>query len=140
MIGMNQVKLFTDGGSRGNPGPAAIGGVIYNLNDEKLKEFSEYIGESTNNIAEYSALIKGLRLCLEMGFKNVSCNLDSELVVKQLNKVYKVKDEKMKILYDVVIETTAEFESVSFTHVLRAKNKLADTLVNKALDNQKLKL
>ena len=140
MIGMNQVKLFTDGGSRGNPGPAAIGGVIYNLNDEKLKEFSEYIGESTNNIAEYSALIKGLRLCLEMGFKNVSCNLDSELVVKQLNKVYKVKDEKMKILYDVVTETTAEFESVSFTHVLRAKNKLADTLVNKALDNQKLKL
>lgn len=140
MIDMNQVKLFTDGGSRGNPGPAAIGGVIYNLNDEKLKEFSEYIGESTNNIAEYSALIKGLRLCLEMGFKNVSCNLDSELVVKQLNKVYKVKDEKMKILYDVVIETTAEFESVSFTHVLRAKNKLADTLVNKALDNQKFKL
>jgi ribonuclease HI len=134
---MNQVKLFTDGGSRGNPGPAAIGGVIYDLNGEKLKEFSEYIGESTNNIAEYSALIKGLRLCLEMGFKNVSCNLDSELVVKQLNKIYKVKDEKMKILYDVVVETKAEFESVSFTHVLRAKNKLADTLVNKALDGAK---
>jgi ribonuclease HI len=137
MFDMNQVKLFTDGGSRGNPGPAAIGGVIYDLNGEKLKEFSEYIGESTNNIAEYSALIKGLRLCLEMGFKNVSCNLDSELVVKQLNKIYKVKDEKMKILYDVVVETKAEFESVSFTHVLRAKNKLADTLVNKALDGAK---
>ena len=135
MMHMSKAKMFTDGGSRGNPGPAAVGGVIYNTKDEKLKEFSQSIGNSTNNIAEYTALITGLRLCKDMGFKQVDCYLDSELVVKQLNKLYKVKDEKMKILFDVIKELTAEFEKVSFTHVLRAKNKLADLLVNKALDS-----
>jgi ribonuclease HI len=134
---MNKAKMFTDGGSRGNPGPAAIGIVIYKDNDEKVKEHGECIGNSTNNIAEYTALIRGLNLCKELGFTDVHCFLDSELVVKQLNKVYKVKDEKMKILSDVVAGLITEFKTVKFEHVLRAKNKLADQLVNKALDEAK---
>lgn len=129
--------MYTDGGSRGNPGPAAIGGVIYDLNENKLKEFSEYLGVSTNNMAEYQALIAGLKYCKELGAKEIVCHLDSELVVKQLNKMYKVKDEKMKILYEIALELTREFDSVSFTHVLREKNKMADKLVNRALDNER---
>ena len=79
-------------------------------------------------------------MCKELGFTDVHCFLDSELVVKQLNKVYKVKDEKMKILSDVVAGLITEFKTVKFEHVLRAKNKLADQLVNKALDEAKWKI
>ena len=130
---MKEAKTFTDGGSRGNPGPAAIGGIIY-INDEVI-EFSEYIGKATNNIAEYSALIKALNVCRENNVSKVECFLDSELVVKQLTKIYKVKDEKMITLFLEVQMLIKDFDSVSFIHVLRAKNKIADTLVNKALDN-----
>lgn len=127
--------MYTDGGSRGNPGPAAIGVVIYL--DESKKEISQYIGTATNNIAEYTALITGLNTCRELKVSKIECFLDSELVVKQLNGIYKVKDEKMMTLFLEVQLLIKDFEEVTFTHVLRAKNKLADTLVNKALDNER---
>jgi len=135
---MNSYKLFTDGGSRGNPGPAAIGGQILN-GDEQIETFNEYIGSSTNNIAEYSALIKGLTLAAEKNITDIECFLDSELVVKQVLGIYKVKDEKMKILHKQVSDLKSKFKTLKFTHVLRAKNSVADKLVNTALDTASAK-
>src|SRR3989344_6524459 len=99
-----QFTLNTDGGARGNPGPSAIGGVIKNSSGEVIKQFKEYTGVSTNNVAEYSALIKGLSIALELDISSLSCFLDSELVVKQLNGQYRVKDENLKLLYAKILE------------------------------------
>lgn len=128
-------KLFTDGGARGNPGPAAIGAVLYKK-EEVIAEISEYIGETTNNQAEYLALIAGLQEALIQQVDNVVCFLDSELIVKQLNGEYKVKNEELKIRYAKVVELAERFSSIEFKHVKRAQNKEADALVNKALDNE----
>lgn len=127
------VKLFTDGGARGNPGPAAIGGVLYD-GDNKLAEFSEYIGETTNNQAEYQALLKGLNLALENNVTELDCYLDSELVVRQLKKEYKVKDKDLAKIFVKVWNLSLKFKSISFKHVKRELNKEADKLVNVALD------
>lgn len=128
-------KLFTDGGARGNPGPAAIGGVIYK-NEQEIANFSEYIGETTNNQAEYRAIIKGVELALENNITELECFLDSELIVEQLNKRYKVKDKELAKLFVKVWNMTMKFKKITFTHVRREYNKRADQLVNKALDEQ----
>lgn len=128
-------KLFTDGGARGNPGPAAIGGVLYE-DKQILDSFSKYIGETTNNQAEYQALIKGLEVALEHNIKELSCFLDSELVVKQLNKEYKVKDKELAKVFVRIWNLSLKFKKISFFHVRRELNKEADKLVNQALDNQ----
>jgi len=127
------VKLFTDGGARGNPGPAAIGGVLYE-GKNKLAEFSEYIGETTNNQAEYQALAQGLKLALENNIKELDCYLDSELVVRQLNKEYKVKDKDLAKVFVRVWNLSLKFDRINFKHVRRELNKEADKLVNIALD------
>lgn len=127
-------SLFTDGGSRGNPGPAAIGGRILDSDSNEICVFSESIGVSTNNIAEYSALIKGLNMALKYNISSITCYLDSELVVKQLNGIYKVKDPNMKILSDQVNLIVKKFQKVQIRHILRNENKIADKLVNEALD------
>lgn len=129
-------KLFTDGGSRGNPGPAAIGGVLYS-NDIKILEFKDYIGVSTNNEAEYTALIKGLTLALAENILDLECYLDSELVVHQLNGVYKVKTPHIQRLYSQVISLKGNFKNIKFIHIKRALNSDADALVNQALDARK---
>lgn len=126
-------QLYTDGGARGNPGPAGIGAVIY-MDGVKYFELSKYIGKTTNNEAEYYALLAGLMAAQNKEIKNLECFLDSELVVKQLNGEYKVKNATMKKYYDKVLQLKSEFESISFTHVKRADNKEADRLVNEALD------
>jgi ribonuclease HI len=128
-------QLFTDGGARGNPGPAGIGIVIKNDKREKVYETCSYIGEATNNKAEYAALIKGLEIAQEKGFKNLECFLDSELIVKQMNGLYKVKDAGLKILWKKAKEISLNFETIEFKHVLREKNQDADAMVNKALDD-----
>ncbi|MEK7075867.1 MAG: ribonuclease HI family protein [Patescibacteria group bacterium] len=130
--------IYTDGGARGNPGPAGIGAVFY-LEDEagkrlELEILKEYIGEQTNNFAEYTALIKALQRASEIGKKVVLCYLDSELVVKQLNGLYKVREESLKPLVSEIFKLTHKFTNVSFTHVHREKNVLADKLVNQAID------
>ena len=127
--------LHTDGGARGNPGPSAIGGVLLDPSDEKIAEFSEFTGISTNNVAEYTALIKGLSIAFTNRARNLNCFLDSELVVKQLNGQYKVKSPGLKILFEKVIDLKNKFDSISFTHIRRDKNFKADKLVNKALDS-----
>lgn len=129
-----QAKLFTDGGSRGNPGPAAIGGVLYDTEDKIITSFSKYLGETTNNQAEYTALLTGLELAQKHQVRELSCFLDSELVVKQLKKEYKVKDAGLAKLFVKVWNLSQNFQKISFTHVRREYNKEADLLVNQALD------
>jgi ribonuclease HI len=122
------IKIFTDGGSRGNPGPSALGVVIGD------KHFKKFLGSLTNNQAEYEAVVFALEKAKELGFQELEINLDSELVFKQLIGEYKVKHLNMKPLYEKAIGLVDGFESVSFNHVLREKNKVADKLVNEALD------
>ncbi len=126
-------KLFSDGGARGNPGPAAIGAVIYK-DDKLIASISEYIGETTNNIAEYKALISGLEFASKNNIEELDCFLDSELVVKQLKKEYKVKNENLAKLFVKAWNLSLKFKKISFNHIRREFNKEADALVNKALD------
>jgi ribonuclease HI len=130
---MNKLIINTDGGSRGNPGPAGIGVVFSDENGEIVAKFKEYIGEGTNNTAEYRALVLALTKAKDFEFTEAECRLDSELVVKQLLGHYKVKDAKMKLLYAKVQELMF-FKPVKFVHVRREYNKEADALVNEALD------
>jgi len=130
---MDKLIINTDGGSRGNPGPAGVGVVFANELEVTVAEFKEYIGQATNNVAEYKALILALENVQKFKYKEIECRLDSELVVKQLNGQYKVKDSGLKPLFDRVQEL-AFFKPISFKHVRREKNKLADKLVNEALD------
>ncbi|MDD5710792.1 MAG: ribonuclease HI family protein [Candidatus Colwellbacteria bacterium] len=126
--------IYTDGGSRGNPGPAAIGAVVGN------KEYSQAIGNTTNNIAEYSAVIFALKKAKQLLTKNkarkthIELYTDSELLVNQLNAKYKIKDTDLVPLFIEAWNLKQDFASVKFIHVLREKNKLTDRLVNRALD------
>jgi len=137
---MIKVTVFTDGGARGNPGPSAIGVQILNDKNEVLSELSEYIGQATNNAAEYTAVQRALEHM--QGFfddskaMQVSLNLDSQLVERQLNGVYKVKEPELQTYFDTIKTLMNEFASVTFTHVMREDNKEADRLVNQALDSQ----
>ncbi len=133
---MSKIKLFTDGGSRGNPGQAAIGGVLYNEKNEKIDSFSEKIGIKTNNQAEYLALLKGLEIAKKYKSEILECFLDSELVVKQLNKEYKVKDKELAKIFVSVWNLKLSFKKITFHHVMREKNFEADRLVNEALDKK----
>lgn len=135
-----KIIVHTDGGARGNPGPAGIGVVIADETHQKLAEVSEYIGETTNNFAEYEALIRGLEKAKELfGAKlratDVEVRMDSELIVRQLGGAYKVKDPGLKEQFAKVARMRLEdFPSITFTHVRREKNAHADDLVNKAID------
>lgn len=128
--------IFTDGGARGNPGPAAGAFVIVNGNSGVVSEGGKFLGETTNNFAEYSALIMALETAAKVLPKDaqVDVNMDSELAVRQLIGKYKIKDEKLKILASEVIKKCKNFSSVSFHHIPREKNAKADALVNKILD------
>ena len=130
------VNLYTDGGARGNPGPAAIGVVVCGAADEVLQEHREHIGHATNNEAEYRALIKGLDLAADLTSTEVRCVMDSELVVRQLTGVYLVKSTSMKHLFDQVKDRERKFEKVRYRHRPRLTGMLrrADALVNDALD------
>jgi ribonuclease HI len=135
---MEKLVIFTDGGARGNPGPAGIGVVFWKEdeggNRSHLMDFKEYIGEHTNNFAEYSALIAGLEKAKGLNFDHVRCFLDSELVVKQLQGLYKIKEETLKPLASKVLALSNKFKTVTYTHIPREKNVAADKLVNLAID------
>ncbi len=130
------IFLNTDGGARGNPGPSAIAYVIKDDSGLVLTSGGEYIGQATNNFAEYKALILGLTEALKSGYKALTCRLDSELVVKQLNGEYSVKDLHLKDLYNHIQLLTKDFDFVSFHHVPRKENSEADKLVNQVLDER----
>jgi ribonuclease HI len=131
-----QVKLTVnvDGGARGNPGPAAVGVVIRDDAGEVLLERGEKIGEATNNVAEYKALILGIRLAGELGADEVNLVGDSELIIKQVQGKYKVKNAGMKPLHAEAKQALQSFESWSLRHVRREMNSDADRLVNETLD------
>ncbi len=128
--------LNTDGGARGNPGPAAAGCVIADENNNIVECFGKYLGVATNNEAEYNAVIVGLERLVEMGVKEVMVRMDSELAVKQLNGLYKVKNDRLLGLYSKVKYLSERFNRIHFTHVRREYNKDADLIVNKTLDEQ----
>ncbi len=127
-------KIFTDGGARGNPGPGGIGVVI--KYDDKVLEFSEYIGHSTNNQAEYLAVVLALKEAKKINAKEIDFYLDSELVVNQLNRKYKVKNQELSILFIKVWNLSLEFKKITFTHIPREQNKEADRLANLAMDRK----
>lgn len=147
---MNKLITYTDGGARGNPGPAAGGVVIKDDTGKIILKTSKYLGETTNNVAEYEALILALQKAkgvfkthckdainrVSTKNKNLECYLDSELIVKQLNHEYKIKDEGMQKLFIKVWNLTLDFDRVKFIHIPREENKLADEMVNKELDGQ----
>ena len=129
-----KLTIFSDGGARGNPGPAGCGAVIYNSKSEVIARIGQYIGKTTNNQAEYRALILGLERAKKLKAVEVKCYLDSELVVKQLNREYRVKDKDLELLFIKIHNLTLNFKKVIFNHVRREKNKEADRLVNLVLD------
>lgn len=131
---MNKVTVYTDGASRGNPGHAGIGVVIIDSQGNLLKEISDYIGETTNNIAEYTALLTALKEVQEMEYDEVEVVSDSELMVKQIKGEYQVKNVGLKRLYDQVKEIIKGFKSFSIRHVRRGGNKRADELANQGID------
>lgn len=130
--------INTDGGARGNPGPAGIGLVIKSESNELLYSFGGYIGEATNNVAEYSALIKALEESVNLGGTDLRIQMDSELIVKQMQGVYKIKQPALQELATKVLGLLKKFQSYTFVHVRREFNKEADALVNQALDAQAL--
>ena len=129
-----KAKLFTDGGSRGNPGPAAYGFVIEAEDGHVLAAEGEAIGTATNNVAEYSGLVAGLERAAELGIREVEVVSDSELLVKQMQGEYRVKNEALKELWEEATDLESRFSRVRYTAVRRAHNELADRLVNEALD------
>lgn len=130
------VKIYSDGGARGNPGLAASAAFVFDLENSDLLKFdAKYLGSSTNNQAEYEGLLLGMKLALKIGAQNLKCCLDSELVVKQLNGEYKVKDIKMKESKKRIDEITKSFDSVEFVHIPREENTFSDSLVNLILDS-----
>jgi ribonuclease HI len=129
-----RAKLSTDGGARGNPGPAAYGYVLEDEDGTVLAAHGERIGIATNNVAEYSALIAGLEKAIELGLDEVEVVSDSELMVKQMRGEYRVKNEALQELWSQARRLAGRVGSVGYTAVRREHNKLADTLVNEALD------
>ncbi len=134
---MISLILNTDGGSRGNPGPAACGAVVYDAEGKELHRLQKTIGSTTNNQAEYQALVLGLELILEKYHQaQVLVRMDSELVVRQLKGEYKMKNAELRPWFDRIKSLISLLgEQVTFEHVRREQNKLADKLVNAALDS-----
>lgn len=138
----DKIQINTDGGSRGNPGPSAIG-VYITHNNQEVFSFSKYLGLTTNNVAEYTAVIEALKYLVENEIKTGEINfvLDSELVVKQINGLYKIKQNHLAELFNQIKKLVSQLikdnkvKLVSFNHVLREKNKEADGLVNLCLDS-----
>lgn len=136
-----KIEIYTDGGSRGNPGKSAIGYIIHIPNEETIR-YGEYIGITTNNIAEYTAILNSLqRVKQELNGENldkldIELKLDSELAQKQLLGIYKVKQDHLKPFVKSILHISTEFKSIKFIHIRRELNKEADKMVNIALNNQ----
>lgn len=134
----HHLRIYTDGGSRGNPGPSGIGAALYVLHEdgreELIAEISEYLGVTTNNQAEYRAIVAALHKALEFAPEKVDMRMDSELAVKQLKGEYRVKNPGLAQLYLEIANLRTKFKHVTFTHVRRERNTAADTLVNLAID------
>jgi len=134
----DKLIIYTDGAARGNPGPAAIGVDIRDESGNTIAGISRRLGITTNNQAEYRAVIAGLEKAISLGARRVTIKSDSELVVKQLNGQYKIKNAALRPLYQEIVKLFGTLESVSITNIPREQNSAADALANKALDAPKL--
>jgi len=135
MIQQTKYDIYVDGASQGNPGEAGIGAIICK-DDNTLKNISQYIGITTNNVAEYVALIYGLQEALIQNIRNININTDSELLYKQLKGEYRVKDNTLKIFNGIAKHLLAGFEKFDITHIPREKNKGADKLATLAIEKR----
>lgn len=131
---VKEIKLFADGGSRGNPGPSASGFVLLDLDNNIIFKSGVYLGITTNNQAEYQALKFGLEAAQKMGVREVAVHMDSLLVVNQMKGIFKVKNRDLWPIHESIKETAKLFKKVTYTHVPRELNKLADAEVNTTLD------
>jgi ribonuclease HI len=129
-----KATLFADGGSRGNPGPAASGAVLFDEHGAVLREIGTYLGVATNNVAEWTGLLTGLEAAIELGVKDLAVRLDSELVVKQLSGAYRVKNEGLIPLHARAKTLLRSFAHVDIRHVPRKQNAAADAICNQVLD------
>ena len=132
---MGRWTVYADGASRGNPGLASIGAVVYDADGKEAHTVSERIGRATNNEAEYRAAIAGLEAALGLGGGDVELRMDSELIVRQLEYRYRVRNERLKPFFNRLTELRRQFDSFSVMHVPRTQNKRADALANLALDS-----
>jgi ribonuclease HI len=126
--------MFADGGARGNPGPAAAGAVLFDEGGEVLREVGEYLGTATNNVAEWRALIAGLEAAIELGIDDLEVRMDSELVVRQVNGIYRVKHPDLIPLSEKARRLLRKFSRFTVQHVRRKDNAAADAVVNQVLD------
>ena len=126
--------IYTDGGVRNNPGPAGIGAVLMSEDEKAIARISEYIGNTTNNQAEYRAVIAAIKKAKELGAEELNFYLDSELVVKQLNREYKVKDKDLALLFVQIYNISLSFKKITFNYIPREMNEEADRLANEAMD------
>jgi ribonuclease HI len=133
-LSIDKVTIYTDGAARGNPGPAAIGVVIKDETGQIINTISKRLGNTTNNQAEYRAVIAGMEKAIGLGTRHILIKSDSELVVKQLNGLYKIKNVALRPLYQEVGRLIGALESFSISYIPRAQNAAADALANKALD------
>ena len=127
--------LMVDGAARGNPGDAGCGAVILDESGAAVKELSCYLGKTTNNVAEYEALLMGLEALIAMGKKRIRVRSDSELLVRQLNGQYRVRDPKLRMLFERARSLLRHFDHYTIVHVRREANRLADKLANRGIDN-----
>jgi ribonuclease HI len=131
----NSLCLYIDGAARGNPGPAGIGVVLEDENGQVVGNIDKFIGNATNNVAEYTAFIAAIKEAKRLGAKEITVNTDSELLAKQLGGEYKVKNPALKDLHAKVLEFLDNFDQVMINNIPREKNKGADKLANKAIDS-----
>lgn len=129
-------KLYTDGGSRGNPGPSAGGYVILDMEDNVVKSNGKYLGITTNNQAEYHSLKGGMEMAVQIGIQELHVYMDSLLVINQMKGIYKIKNRDLWPIHEAIQKLRTKFKNVTFTHVPRELNKLADAVVNETLDAQ----
>jgi len=132
--GVDRAILHADGASRGNPGPSAVAAIVYLPTGEELVSVAKKIGTATNNVAEYRAVIEGLKLAREIGVRELTVRVDSELVAKQLNGAYRIKSPDLAPLAREVAAEARHFAACVFEHVRREENREADRLANAALD------
>ncbi len=132
----DEAILWTDGAARGNPGPAGIGALLKTPGGEVLSADSAYLGEATNNVAEYKALLLGLERALALGVKRIEVRADSELLIKQIKGQYRVRNPGLRPLYEAALKLLSRFEKSTLNHVRREHNAEADRLANAGIDSR----
>ena len=131
---LEKAKMYTDGGSRGNPGPSAGGYVILDMDNNVVTSNGKYLGITTNNQAEYHSLKGGVEMAINLGIAELDVYMDSLLVINQMKGIYKIKNRDLWPIHDAISKLLPKFRKVTFTHVPRELNKLADAVVNETLD------